>query len=223
MKDPKTQRWHHVDIKVARDKVGNALRDAIKQRQEGKSSTMLDHLNNPCASQVPRDPMASWTNTASSRTTRELRDDPTSCVDEQLARLPVVHSHNNLLLPTPRRVEPGGVAVPTDNMFLYPRHVKEQDLEQPPQVLSAYNIMNQAHNGGHANHQLVRLPLDQSFFSLTPTMEPQIASDGIHGVLAHNTFNLPRNLLPFEALVDSMDVDEFDDFEPRPIGAMFSV
>ena len=207
MKDPKAQRWHHVDIKVARDKVGNALRDAMKQRQEGKSTTTLENLT-------------TWTNTASSRAT-ELLDDPTSCVEEPLARLPVVHSHN--MLPT-SRVESGGVTVPAENIFLYPRHIKEEILEQTPQLLSAFNIMNQAQNGGHGNHhQLVHLPLDQSFFSLTPTMEPQRASDSIHDVLANNTFNLPRNLLPFEALVDSMDVDEFDDFEPRPIGSMFNL
>ena len=32
MKDSKTKRWHRVDNKIARDKVGNALRDAMKLR-----------------------------------------------------------------------------------------------------------------------------------------------------------------------------------------------
>jgi hypothetical protein len=32
LQKPKTKRWYHVDSKVARDKVGNALRDALKQQ-----------------------------------------------------------------------------------------------------------------------------------------------------------------------------------------------
>jgi hypothetical protein len=39
--DPKSKRWHHVDSKVARDKVGNALRDAVKQTLEVSTE---DHL-----------------------------------------------------------------------------------------------------------------------------------------------------------------------------------
>ncbi|KAG7374998.1 hypothetical protein IV203_014093 [Nitzschia inconspicua] len=41
MKDPKTKRWHHVDSKVARDKVGNALRDAVKQKLEESSQNRI--------------------------------------------------------------------------------------------------------------------------------------------------------------------------------------
>jgi hypothetical protein len=40
LQDPKTKRWYHVDSKVARDKVGNALRDALKQR-DGASADQL--------------------------------------------------------------------------------------------------------------------------------------------------------------------------------------
>jgi hypothetical protein len=40
LQDPKTKRWYHVDSKVARDKVGNALRDALKQR-DGESADQL--------------------------------------------------------------------------------------------------------------------------------------------------------------------------------------
>jgi hypothetical protein len=40
LQDPKTKRWYHVDSKVARDKVGNALRDALKQR-DGDSADQL--------------------------------------------------------------------------------------------------------------------------------------------------------------------------------------
>ncbi|KAG7348822.1 hypothetical protein IV203_011419 [Nitzschia inconspicua] len=41
MKDPKSKRWHHVDSKVARDKVGNALRDAVKQKLEESSQNRI--------------------------------------------------------------------------------------------------------------------------------------------------------------------------------------
>ncbi len=42
MKDAQTRKWHQVDLKVARDKVGNYLRDAAKRKASKSSPAFFD-------------------------------------------------------------------------------------------------------------------------------------------------------------------------------------
>lgn len=213
MRDPKAQRWHHVDIKVARDKVGNALRDAIKQRQDGKSC-MTDSMNKAMLNQPHNDSMMTWMKVSSSAAT-DFFEDSTSGMDDPIVRT----VHTPLALQNAQSEQ-----CPTqsaDSLFLLPP-MKELTTDHSPEFLSDYDFINHQTQPGVQHQSSIQLPLDPSFFSLTPTMEPHLASNSLHSMLANTNFTLPATILPFEALVDSMDIDEFDDFEPRPIGAMFN-
>ncbi len=209
MKDPKAQRWHHVDIKVARDKVGNALRDAIKQRQDGKSS-MAESMNHPLVNQTQRDSMISWIQTSTSAAA-DIFEDPTTCMDDTVSR----------------QIQPqlplSGGECPSQSVdaLFRVQQMKELSSEHIPEFLLGRHFMNHLPSCG--GHPAIQLALDQSFFSLTPSLESQRSPHSLHNMLTSASFGLTPNILPFEAMVDAMDVDDFVDLEPRPIETMFDV
>jgi hypothetical protein len=70
MRDANTRKWHQVDLKVARDKVGNYLREATKRKVTEKASSFLVRSSSAPLMKWREDGEDLWQRTASSREVR---------------------------------------------------------------------------------------------------------------------------------------------------------
>lgn len=157
-----------MDSKVARDKVGNALREASKLRDDRSASTM-EHNN----SSQQTAPTVSWVENSPSGT-------------KQYYNEMVFSSQSTLTGEEEKAVHSYGFK--RDESYLADR------------TLSSHEQYQQG--GSYYSH--VPRTIDSSCFSISP-------SDLVGSDVAFSSF---------EALAQSMDIDDLADLEPRPIENM---
>eukprot|EP00934_Nitzschia_sp_Nitz4_P005134 Nitzschia sp. Nitz4//scaffold348_size17284//2269//3303//NITZ4_008840-RA/size17284-snap-gene-0.19-mRNA-1//1//CDS//3329548682//5124//frame0 len=185
MKDTRTQRWHHVDSKVARDKVGNALRDAIKQRQESKL-------------QPQRNSSLAWMNSCNSASGNNSGIPMSSFPFEAISQNQPEHSGSQVV----------------------------DFCTNPSSHQNLASVFGSSFMSADSSH----MDDMKSLFRMNQMLPDRMEPDTLHNLQGNSMNGMPimsqmnqidqqtlSTRMCIEALAESMDTDEFDDLEPRPI------
>ena len=212
LQDSRSHQWHHVDNKVARDKVGNALREAVKQREEStRGIPDATHSNNETR---PPNMTLSWIenncNSNNNSSTLEGKiDSPLKKYQTNNGVVSNIHLSRNMY----------GTAEE------YTLSIQPSTLikEEQGNGFAAVSVSPNQVFSSQQEHSMRGCLIKESH-QICPTIHPSCFEMDCSEMMTdddHHANPLSYPLFPLEELAQSMNIDDLTaDLEPRPIENM---